>query len=70
MNLTINGQTETWPALAPETASLADLLRVRGHEAGRVVVELNGRIVPAADFAATPLKSGDAVEIVQFVGGG
>ena len=70
MDLTINGQAETWPPLAPDTATLADLLHLRGHAEGRVVVELNGGIVPAADFAVTRLHSGDTLEIVQFVGGG
>ena len=50
-------------------ASIA-LLREREHDATAVVVEHNGRIVPAADFAATALNEGDVLEIVQFVGGG
>ncbi len=70
MDLTINGQAEAWPTLPPDTATLADLLHLRGHGEGRVVVELNGSIVPAADFTATRLHNGDTVEIVQFVGGG
>ena len=49
---------------------LAALLREREHDATAVVVEHNGRIVPAADFAATALNEGDVLEIVQFVGGG
>ena len=35
-----------------------------------VVVERNGQIVPAADFAATSLCADDVLELVQFVGGG
>ena len=36
----------------------------------RVVVELNGRIVPKAAYADTVLRDGDSVEIVCFMGGG
>ncbi|MCI7568446.1 MAG: sulfur carrier protein ThiS [Desulfovibrio sp.] len=66
MNIIING----------EQLSLADgltieaMLRARGNDPAVVVVERNGDIVPAADFAVTPLADGDAVEIVHFVGGG
>ncbi|MDO5483946.1 MAG: sulfur carrier protein ThiS [Desulfovibrionaceae bacterium] len=66
MNLTVNGRNES----CPDAASVTDLLHLRGHEPGRVVVEVNGRIVPAGEFAVTTLQDGDQVEIVQFVGGG
>ena len=36
----------------------------------RIAVELNEEILPKANYAATVLKDGDVVEIVNFVGGG
>ncbi|MGM9989894.1 sulfur carrier protein ThiS [Desulfovibrio piger] len=66
MQLTINGEACT----CAEGLTVAALLREREHDATTVVVEHNGRIVPAADFAATALNEGDVLEIVQFVGGG
>lgn len=66
MHLIVNGQSET----CAEAASLAELLHARGHDPKTVVVERNGMIIPADAFASTPLHSGDAIEIVQFVGGG
>jgi len=45
-----------------ELKSYADLIRV--------AVELNERLVPRKNFAATPLHDGDRLEIVTFVGGG
>ncbi|WP_022657136.1 sulfur carrier protein ThiS [uncultured Desulfovibrio sp.] len=66
MYVIINGETET----CAEAASVADLLQTRGHDPKTVVVEHNGNIVPAAAFAATPLRDGDRLEIVHFVGGG
>lgn len=66
MHLIVNGQSET----CAEGASLAELLRGRGHDPKTVVVECNGKIIPSDSFAATQLRCGDAIEIVQFVGGG
>lgn len=66
MELTINGQKES----CPNGISVAEMLRLREHDPQRVVVELNGNIVPAGAFVDTPLQDGDAIEIVQFVGGG
>ena len=48
MQLTINGEACT----CAEGLTVAALLREREHDATAVVVEHNGRIVPAADFAA------------------
>lgn len=36
----------------------------------RIAVELNGDILPKAEYDKTVLKDGDKVEIVNFVGGG
>ena len=66
MQLTINGEACT----CAEGLTVAALLREREPDATAVVVDHNGQIVPAADFAATALNEGDVLEIVQFVGGG
>lgn len=65
MELIINGMRETG-----EFSTVLALLEARGHVPNAVVVELNGDIIPAAAFADRVLADGDAVEIVQFVGGG
>ena len=40
------------------------------YDVKRVAVELNGDILPKAQYENTILKDGDNVEIVSFVGGG
>lgn len=65
MNVIINGSTE-----AGDYTTIADLLARQSLDPRLVVVELNGKIVPEADFGATQLAEGDSVEIVQFVAGG
>jgi len=69
MKLQINGEDREF---SPSGASfpLSDLIEQLGMKADRVAIELNLEIVPREKWAATPLKSGDKLEIVHFVGGG
>ena len=50
--------------------SLAEYLDLAGYDLMRVAVELNGDIVPKAQYADTIFNDGDIVEVVSFVGGG
>ncbi len=65
MELTINGKTE-----AADFTTMGALLNSRDLDASRMVVELNGKILPKDDYATVKLSDGDVVEIVQFVAGG
>jgi thiamine biosynthesis protein ThiS len=56
-------------ALAPG-ATVAELIDSLGLGPRRVAVEVNRTLVPRAEYAATRLADGDAVEIIHFVGGG
>lgn len=55
--------------LEPET-TVTDFLDDRGLRPTMVIVELNGTIVARSRYDETPLRSGDAVEVVHAVGGG
>lgn len=50
--------------------SLMQYLEENSISPQRIAVELNVEILPKANYAATVLKDGDVVEIVNFVGGG
>jgi thiamine biosynthesis protein ThiS len=50
--------------------TVADLLTELRLGGRRVAVELNRDVVPAAEYASRTIRSGDTIEIVQFVGGG
>lgn len=65
MQVTINGETQ-----AGDYSTISQLLSDQGLDPKLVVVELNGKILPAAEYATTSLQNGDSVEIVQFVAGG
>jgi len=66
ITITVNGRGQ------PVDASLtvAGLLSQLGLEGRRVAVELNREIVPRSQHETTRLQEGDAIEIVQAMGGG
>jgi len=66
MFLFINGERRD----APELATVADLAAWLELPAFGSAVELNGRVVRKAEYAATPLAEGDRLEVVRLVGGG
>jgi sulfur carrier protein len=66
MNLMINGENR----ILATTETLAALVEQLGMKSDRVAIELNREIVPREQWSQTPLKDGDRLEIVHFVGGG
>ena len=66
MILTINGESREFDDLS----TLAALVAALDLKGDRVAVELNRDIVPRAQWESTPIKEGDKLEIVHFVGGG
>ncbi len=65
MEIIVNGEPTTIEAM-----SVAALLVRLGIDPRRVAVELNLDILPKGEYDTTPLKEGDRLEIVHFVGGG
>jgi thiamine biosynthesis protein ThiS len=65
MRLTVNGDD-----IASDAGTLEELLRELKIEPARVAVEVNLAVIRKADYATFRLNEGDAVEIVNFVGGG
>ena len=62
----LNGERREWPA----TTTVTVLLERLGIDPRMVAVELNRVVVKRAEYATTPVKDGDEVEVVAFVGGG
>ncbi len=65
MQITVNGETATIPAM-----SVHQYLESLAIDPRRVAVELNLDILPKGEYDTTLLKEGDRLEIVHFVGGG
>ena len=66
MNLTINGDNR----IVLNVETLSALVDQFSMKPDRVAIELNREIVPRDQWPQTPLKDGDRLEIVHFVGGG
>ena len=70
VTLTLNGETRVFTGPGDGPLSVSGLLAELGLETRKVAVERNEEIVPRSRYAETWLASGDALEIVHFIGGG
>lgn len=66
ITVTVNGDERTVPA----GMSVAGLLAHLGLEPRMIVVEHNGDILRRDAYAGAPVREGDRLELVHFVGGG
>lgn len=66
MTVTVNGITKE----IRDGATVLGLLEELSLSKGRVAVELNRAIITRDSYPDTPLKDGDVLEILSFVGGG
>ena len=66
MDVILNGE----PATVPAPLTIAGLLAHLDIDARRVAVELNETVIKRAFYEETMINAGDALEIVNFVGGG
>jgi len=69
MNITINGKETSLPENSLRTIdSLLEELDVAQRL--YVTVELNGEVLDRAAHITTPVKEGDVIEFLYFMGGG
>jgi len=66
MKIAVNGKERE----IPDGITVQDLLEHLNLHPRRVAVELNRTIVKRPQFSETVVCPGDAIEILQFVGGG
>jgi sulfur carrier protein len=66
MNIKINGKNYYF---LEQSLSIVDILK-KLNISKTVIIELNGEIVPKAEFDAIKLKDADSMEILYFMGGG
>ena len=66
MRVYVNGE----PREFDHPLTLAELVAELDLPPARIAIELNRTVVRRNDWGATPLKDGDRIEIVHFVGGG
>lgn len=66
MEITINSQ----PRTVNTGTSLSALIEEMGLDDKRIAIEYNRDILMRDQFSTITLKTGDIIEIVNFVGGG
>lgn len=66
IDVTLNGEKTQ----VPENLSLAELISHLKLPAERIAVEHNLEIVRRRNWPSIPVKPGDRIEVVHFVGGG
>jgi sulfur carrier protein len=66
MEIVLNGENRK----LSEGMTVLELVQQLGFATDRLAVELNLQIVKREQWAASVLKEGDRIEVVQFVGGG
>lgn len=66
MTIRLNGETLD----VDDGSTVTDLLGRLAKDPRTVAVELNGDILPRAQYSDTTLQADDGLEIVQFVQGG
>ena len=66
MRIILNGESRAELSSSTVAALVVEL----GLDGRKVAVERNLEIVPRSLYAATPVREGDRIEIVAFVGGG
>ncbi len=70
VTLMLNGESRVFEGPDAGPLSVTALLVSLGLDTRKVAVERNEEIVPRSRYAETWLASGDALEIVHFIGGG
>ncbi|HEV2492694.1 MAG TPA: sulfur carrier protein ThiS [Terriglobia bacterium] len=66
MSIQLNGESRE----VPDGLTLAALVEWLKLPSDRVAVEHNLEIVPRGRWLETPVRAGDRLEVVHFVGGG
>ncbi len=67
MQITINGEPHTLDA---DGLSITELLQRLNVDVTQVAVEKNLEIIPKSRYEQESVAAGDAIELVEFVGGG
>ena len=66
MEIMVNGEMIS----CKEDITLENLVQELSYEKNKIACEVNGEIVPKAEYAECKLGPADKLEIVTFVGGG
>ena len=66
MNIIINGSQHS----CPPDANLSGLLQLLEMQDKKIALEINKEVIPRGEYDSYTLNEGDAIEIIQAIGGG
>ena len=66
MNIIVNGSERH----CPPDSNLSELLRLLEMQDKKIALEINKEVIPRGEYDSYLLNEGDAVEIIQAIGGG
>ena len=66
MKIKVNGLEKE----IPSAGNLKQIIEQFCRQKNNVIAEVNGEIVRSPDWADKKIQNGDAIELVNFVGGG
>ncbi len=67
MVITLNGENETFQA---QTLTVRDILKAKAWSFPLIVVKVDGRLVPRADWDTATIADGAVVEAAHLMSGG
>lgn len=66
VNISLNGDT----VAISESQCLSEILQQQGYQTQKIAVAINGEFVSRSLYVETLLNNGDAIDVIQAVGGG
>lgn len=66
VNISLNGDT----VAISESQFLSEVLQQQGYQTQKIAVAINGEFVSRSLYVETLLNDGDAIDVIQAVGGG
>lgn len=66
MKIKINGKEREYQP----SASLREIINKFCKNNQKIIAEVNGQIIKNPQWDQTPIKEGDQIELINFVGGG
>lgn len=66
VNISLNGDT----VAISESQFLSEVLQQQGYQTQKIAVAINGEFVSRSLYVETLLNNGDAIDVIQAVGGG
>ncbi len=62
----INGKEHEWS----ETLTVQRVLEIKKYTFPKIIVKINGKLIPKHEYASTLIYDGDEVQVIHLLAGG